>query len=71
MTEIDRAKIELVNQLRDASGAGMMDVQKALRLFDWDTDKALEYLRNLGSRYDICEAMVQQYEAEKAGFDWE
>lgn len=71
MTEIESTKARIVNHLRDATGAGMMDVKKALNLFDWDITKATEYLRCLGTRYDICEAMVQQYEAEKAEFDWE
>ena len=36
-----------VKKLRDLTGAGMMDCKKALVEADGDTDKAIEYLKNL------------------------
>ncbi len=45
MTEISAA---LVKQLRDATGAGMMDCKKALIEADGDLDRAAELLREKG-----------------------
>ena len=38
----------LVRDLREASGAGMMDCKKALNACDGDLDKAMDYLRENG-----------------------
>lgn len=38
----------LVKDLREASGAGMMDCKKALEACDGDFDKAIDYLRENG-----------------------
>jgi len=43
------SQIELIKQLRAATGAGMMDVKKALEEADWDADKALKVLREKGA----------------------
>ncbi|HTP13115.1 MAG TPA: translation elongation factor Ts [Bacteroidota bacterium] len=40
---------EMVKQLRDKTGAGMMDCKRALQESDGDTDKAIEYLRKKGA----------------------
>ena len=37
---------KLVKDLRDKTGAGMMDCKKALSETDGDVDKDLEWLRN-------------------------
>ena len=37
-----------VKQLRDVSGAGMMDCKKALEECDYDIDKAMDVLRKNG-----------------------
>ena len=37
-----------VKQLRDISGAGMMDCKKALEECDFDIDKAMDILRKNG-----------------------
>ena len=39
---------KLVKELRDKTGAGMMDCKKALAATDGDTDKAVEWLRQKG-----------------------
>ena len=39
---------KLVKQLRDKTGAGMMDCKKALTATDGDMDKALDWLREKG-----------------------
>lgn len=38
----------LVRDLREASGAGMMDCKKALNACDGDLEKAMDYLRENG-----------------------
>ena len=38
----------MVKELREMSGAGMMDCKKALTATDGDMDKAVEYLRENG-----------------------
>lgn len=45
MAEISAA---LVKQLRDSTGAGLMDCKAALKETDGDMDKAVEYLRKKG-----------------------
>lgn len=45
MTEISAA---LVKELRDKTGAGMMDCKKALKENDGDVNKAMEWLRKKG-----------------------
>lgn len=45
MAEISAA---LVKQLRDSTGAGLMDCKTALKETDGDMDKAVEYLRKKG-----------------------
>jgi len=42
------ATIEQIKQLREATGAGVMDSRKALEQAGGDFDKALEYLREKG-----------------------
>ena len=37
-----------VAELREITGAGMMDCKKALTHTDGDKDKAIEYLREIG-----------------------
>ena len=39
---------KLVKELRDKTGAGMMDCKKALGATDGDTEKAVEWLRQKG-----------------------
>ena len=39
---------KMVKELREASGAGMMDCKKALKESDGDMDKAADYLRKKG-----------------------
>jgi elongation factor Ts len=39
---------KMVKELREASGAGMMDCKKALKEVDGDMDKAADYLRKKG-----------------------
>ena len=39
---------QMVKELRDATGAGMMDCKKALTEHDGDMEKAIEYLREKG-----------------------
>ncbi len=43
------SQIELIKKLRAATGAGMMDVKKALEEAGWDADKALKVLREKGA----------------------
>ena len=59
---------EMVKQLRDKTGAGMMDCKKALEETDGDVDKAVELLRvrlgdkalKMGGR-EATEGTVQSY----------
>ena len=44
-----------VKQLRDVSGAGMMDCKKALEESNYDVDKAMDILRKNGSLLDAIE----------------
>ena len=43
------SQLELIKKLRSATGAGMMDVKKALEEADWDADKAIQILREKGA----------------------
>ena len=43
-----KISLEDVKKLREVSGAGMQDAQKALLETDGDVDKALEFLRKKG-----------------------
>ncbi len=43
------SQIELIKKLRAATGAGMMDVKKALEDAGWDEEKAIELLRERGA----------------------
>ena len=40
--------IELIKELRDRTGAGMMDCKKALEANNSDVDKAIDWLREKG-----------------------
>ncbi|MCL4455111.1 MAG: translation elongation factor Ts [Deinococcus sp.] len=42
-------QMEQIKKLRESSGAGMMDVKKALEDAAWDNDKALQLLRERGA----------------------
>ncbi len=43
------SQIELIKKLRSATGAGMMDVKKALEEANWDADAAIKILREKGA----------------------
>ncbi len=43
------SQTELIKRLRQATGAGMMDVKKALEDAGWDEEKALKLLRERGA----------------------
>ncbi len=43
------SQIELIKKLRSATGAGMMDVKKALEDAGWDEEKAVQLLRERGA----------------------
>ena len=43
------SQLELIKKLRAATGAGMMDVKKALEEAEWDADKAIQILREKGA----------------------
>ncbi len=43
------SQIELIKKLRSATGAGMMDVKKALEDAGWDEEKAIQLLRERGA----------------------
>ncbi len=65
MSEITAA---MVKQLREKSGAGMMDCKKALVESDGDIEKAIEYLRKKGiataqkrSGRSLSEGTIQTY----------
>ncbi|MFN3369040.1 MAG: elongation factor Ts, partial [Thermus sp.] len=40
---------ELIKKLREATGAGMMDVKKALEDAGWNEEKAVQLLRERGA----------------------
>jgi len=43
------SQMELINKLREATGAGMMDVKRALEDAGWDEEKAVQLLRERGA----------------------
>jgi len=43
------SQIELIKKIRAATGAGMMDVKKALEDAGWDEEKAIQLLRERGA----------------------
>ncbi len=43
------SQIELIKKLRSVTGAGMMDVKKALEDAGWDEEKAIQLLRERGA----------------------
>ncbi|WP_038046007.1 translation elongation factor Ts [Thermus caliditerrae] len=43
------SQMELIKKLREATGAGMMDVKKALEDADWNEEKAVQLLRERGA----------------------
>lgn len=43
------SQMELIKKLREATGAGMMDVKKALEDAGWDEEKAVQLLRERGA----------------------
>ena len=43
------SQTELIKKLREATGAGMMDVKKALEDAGWDEEKAVQLLRERGA----------------------
>ena len=55
---------KLVKELREMTGAGMMDCKKALTATDGDMDKAVEFLREKG----LATAQKNEGENEKKSF---
>ena len=60
--------IELIKQLREETGAGVLDCRKALEAYNGDFDKALEYLREKGlakaakrADREVLEGMLELY----------
>jgi elongation factor Ts len=60
--------IELIKQLREETGAGVLDCRKALETYNGDFDKALEYLREKGlakaakrADREVLEGMLELY----------
>src|SRR5512137_438537 len=60
--------IEQIKQLREETGAGVLDCRKALETYDGDFDKALEYLREKGlakaakrADREVLEGMLELY----------
>ena len=49
-----------VKELREMTGAGMMDCKKALTATDGDMDKAVEFLREKGLATAQKKAVLQQ-----------
>ncbi|KIX84529.1 translation elongation factor Ts [Thermus filiformis] len=43
------SQLELIKKLRESTGAGMMDVKKALEDAGWDEEKAVQLLRERGA----------------------
>ena len=43
------SQMELIKKLREATGAGMMDVKRALEDAGWDEEKAVQLLRERGA----------------------
>lgn len=42
-------QVAIVKELREMTGVGMMDCKKALEQTKWNTEEAINYLKN-----DIC-----------------
>jgi elongation factor Ts len=60
--------IEQIKQLREASGAGVLDCRKALEAYNGDFDRAMEYLREKGlakaakrADREVREGMLELY----------
>jgi elongation factor Ts len=60
--------IDQIKQLREASGAGVLDCRKALETYNGDFDKAMEYLREKGlakaakrADREVHEGMLELY----------
>jgi len=60
--------IEQIKQLREETGAGVLDCRKALETYNGDFDKAIEYLREKGmakvakrADREVLEGMVELY----------
>ncbi len=60
--------IELIKQLREETGAGVLDCRKALETYDGDITKAMEYLREKGlakaakrADREVFEGMLELY----------
>ncbi len=60
--------IELIKQLREETGAGVLDCRKALETYDGDFAKAMEYLREKGlakaakrADREVLEGMLELY----------
>jgi len=60
--------IELIKQLREETGAGVLDCRKALETYDGDFEKAMEYLREKGlakaakrADREVLEGMLELY----------
>jgi elongation factor Ts len=61
-------RIELIKQLREDTGAGVLDCRKALETYDGDFTKAIEYLREKGlakaakrADREVLEGMLELY----------
>ena len=48
----------LVKELREKTGAGMMDCKKALSATDGDMDKAIDFLREKGLAFRSVKKLV-------------
>lgn len=60
--------IELIKQLREETGAGVLDCRKALETYNGDFEKAMEYLREKGlakaakrADREVLEGMLELY----------
>jgi elongation factor Ts len=60
--------IEQIKQLREETGAGVLDCRKALETYDGDFEKAIEYLREKGlakaakrADREVLEGMLELY----------
>jgi elongation factor Ts len=60
--------VDLIKQLREATGSGILDVKEALQNSDGDFEKAVDYLRQKGlakaakrSDRDASEGMIELY----------
>ena len=60
--------IEQIKQLREETGAGVLDCRKALETYNGDFEKAIEYLREKGlakaakrADREVLEGMVELY----------